>query len=175
MKFIIGALILLISSNLLAKDFYDYKFTDANKKEVKFKDYKNKTIMIVNIATRCGYTGQLDDLEKLYQKYAKKNFIIVGFPSNDFGEQSPESNKEITDICRLKYGVTFPIIEKQIVLGDKKIPLYKWLTTQKGFEGEIGWNFTKFIIGKDGKLVKRYQSNVEPLDKEITEQIENIL
>jgi len=175
MRLTLFSVLFFISTNIFAQSFYEHKFTDANKKEVKFSDFKGKTVMVVNIATRCGYTGQLDDLEKLYQTYSKKNFVIVGFPSNDFGEQSPESNKEITDICRLKYGVTFPIIEKQVVLGDKKIPLYKWLTSQKGYEGEIGWNFTKFIIGKDGKVVSRFQSSVEPMAKEITGQLDKIL
>ncbi len=175
MKTVLSLLLLCMSSRLMAENFYDYKFTDANKKEVKFSEFKGKTVMIVNIATRCGYTGQLDDLEKLYQTYSKKNFVIVGFPSNDFGEQSPESNKEITNICRLKYGVTFPIIEKQIVLGDKKIPLYKWLTSEKAYEGEIAWNFTKFLVDKEGKVSARFQSSVEPMAKEITNQLDKIL
>lgn len=167
----------LFSTSIFASPeaFYDFKFVDTNKKEITFNEFKGKTVMIVNIATRCGYTGQLDDLEKLYQTYKAKNFIIVGFPSNDFNEQAPESNKEITDICRLKYGVTFPIFEKQIVLGDKKNPLFKWLTSQKGHEGEIAWNFTKFLVNKEGKIVNRFQSNVEPMDKGLTSIIEKNL
>ena len=168
---------MLISTSLFAstESFYNFKFVDTNKKEIMFNGFKGKTVMIVNIATRCGYTGQLDDLEKLYQTYKAKNFIVIGFPSNDFNEQAPESNKEITDICRLKYGVTFPIFEKQIVLGDKKNPLFKWLTSQKGHEGEIAWNFTKFLVNKEGKIVNRFQPNVEPTDKGLTSIIESNL
>lgn len=158
-----------------AESFYDFKYTDTNKKIVNFKDFKGKTVMVVNIATRCGYTGQLDDLEKMYQNYKKKDFIIVGFPSNDFNSQSPESNEEIAKFCRLKYGATFPIFEKQVVLGKDKTPLYKWLTSQKGFENEIGWNFEKFLINKAGKIVTRFNSNTEPLSPEMAKSIEAVL
>lgn len=158
-----------------AENFYDFKYTDTNKKEVNFKDFKNKTVMVVNIATRCGFTGQLDDLEKLYQTYKSKNFIVVGFPSNDFREQSPESNEDIANICRLKYGVTFPIFEKQIVLGKDKNALYKWLTSRKNYEGEIGWNFTKFIVDKNGNVVARFDSKTEPMDPKVISSIEKTL
>lgn len=158
-----------------AENFYDFKYTDTNKKEVNFKELKGKTIMVVNIATRCGYTGQLDDIEKLQQKYKDKNFIVLGFPSNEFNEQAPESNEEIAKFCRLKYGATFPIFEKQIILGKGKNGLYKWLTNQKGFEGEIGWNFTKFLINKNGAVVARFDSKTEPLSKEVTTVVEKSL
>ncbi len=157
------------------ENFYDFKYTDTTKKEIKFSELKGKTVMVVNIATRCGFTGQLDDIEKLYQKYKTKNFIVVGFPSNDFLGQSPESNEEIAKFCRLKYGATFPIVEKQVVKGDEITPLYKWLTTQKGFEGDIGWNFVKFIVNKEGKVVARFSSKVDPLDEEVTKAIEKVL
>lgn len=157
------------------QDFYEFKYTDANKKEIKLSEFKGKTVMVVNIATRCGFTGQLDDIEKLYQKYKDKNFVVLGFPSNDFLGQSPESNEEIANFCRLKYGATFPIIEKQVVKGSGITPLYKWLTTQKGYEGDIGWNFVKFIVNKEGKVVARFSSKVEPLDREVTNALEKVL
>jgi glutathione peroxidase len=128
--------------------------------------------MIVNIATRCGFTGQLDDIEKLYMKYQSQNFIVIGFPSNEFGQQTPENNAEVGDFCRLKYGATFPIIEKQNILGKKKTALYRWLNSQKGYEKEIKWNFEKFLIGKDGRVIGRFESQVEPFDKSITALIE---
>lgn len=158
-----------------ANNFYDFKYVDTAKKEINFSEFKGKTVMVVNIATRCGFTGQLDDIEKLYQKYKSKNFVVVGFPSNDFLSQSPESNEEIANFCRLKYGATFPIIEKQVVKGDGITPLYKWLTTQKGYEGDIGWNFVKFIVNKEGKVVGRFSSKVEPLDSSVTINIEKAL
>jgi glutathione peroxidase len=162
-------------TSVKAESFYDFKYTDTNKKIVNFKEFKGKTVMVVNIATRCGFTGQLDDLEKMYQNYKKKDFIIVGFPSNDFRSQSPESNEEIAQFCRLKYGATFPIFEKQVVLGKDKTALYKWLTSQKGYENEIGWNFEKFLINKEGKIVARFNSKTEPLSPEMTKSIEAVL
>ncbi len=159
----------------MAESFYDFKYTDTNKKVVDFKEFKGKTVMVVNIATRCGFTGQLDDIEKLYQTYKAKNFIVLGFPSNEFHEQAPESNEEIAQFCRLKYGATFPIFEKQIILGKDKNGLYKWLTSQKGFDGEIGWNFTKFIIDKNGNVVARFGSMTDPLDKKVKAEIDKVI
>jgi glutathione peroxidase len=165
-----------LSSNLLhAASFYDFKYTDTNKKEIDFKEFKGKTVLVVNIATRCGFTGQLDDLEKLYQTYKNKNFIILGFPSNEFLSQAPESSEEIANICRLKYGVSFPIFEKQTIVGSDQNELYKWLTTQKGFDGFIGWNFVKFLVDKNGAVVGRFSSKVEPLDSTVTKAIEKVL
>lgn len=174
-KFLLCFALTLSSAAAMAENFYDFKYVDTNKKEINFSEFKGKTVMVVNIATRCGFTGQLDDIEKLYQKYKSKNFLVVGFPSNDFLSQSPESNEEIAKFCRLKYGATFPIIEKQIVKGKEMTPLYKWLTTQKGYEGEIGWNFVKFIVDKQGHVVGRFSSKVEPLDEDVTKNIEKVL
>lgn len=173
--FFVLTLTLIFSNIALAENFYDFKFTDTNKKVVAFKEFKGKTVVIVNIATRCGFTGQLDDLEKLYQNYKTKNLVVLGFPSNEFNEQSPESNEDIAKFCRLKYGATFPIFEKQIILGKEKNNLYKWLTGQKGYEGEIGWNFTKFIVDKNGKVVARFGSKIDPLDKQLTTTIDKVI
>lgn len=168
-------IVFLISFNLKAESFYNNKYIDTTKKEVDFSSLKGRVVMVVNIATRCGYTGQLDDIEKLYKKYEVKNFVVIGFPSSDFGQQTPEDNKEVGNICRLKYGATFPIIEKQNIIGNKKTAVYKWLNSQKGYEHEVQWNFEKFIIGKDGKIAGRFLSQVEPLDKGITDLIEKNL
>lgn len=168
-------LALFSSTTVMAESFYDFKYTDTNKKVIDFKAFKGKTVMIVNIATRCGFTGQLDDIEKLYQTYKTKNFIVLGFPSNEFHEQSPESNEDIAKFCRLKYGATFPIFEKQIILGNEKNALYKWLTSQKGYEGEIGWNFTKFIVDKNGNVVARFNSKTDPLDQKVTTAIDKVI
>ncbi len=165
----------ITSTNVMAESFYDFKYTDTNKKVHNFKDLKGKVVVIVNIATRCGFTGQLDDIEKLYQTYKKKDLVVLGFPSNEFNEQSPESNEDIAKFCRLKYGATFPIFEKQIILGKDKNALYKWLTTKKGYEGEIGWNFTKFIVDKNGNLVARFGSMTDPLDKKLTAEIDKVI
>ena len=172
---LIGLTLFLTVFNVKAENLYQNKYIDTNKKQIDFSDYRGQVIMIVNIATRCGYTGQLDDLEKLYQKYQSKNFKILGFPSNEFGEQTPESSHEVGNFCRLKYGVTFPIIEKQTILGKKKTSIYKWLNAQEGHESEVKWNFEKFIIGKDGKIKGHFLSEIEPMNSRITSLIEKNL
>ena len=169
--YLLTLILCFISFNIKAETFYSNKYTDTNKKVIDFSSFKGQVVMVVNIATRCGYTGQLDDLEKLYKKYQNQNFKIIGFPSNEFGDQTPESNEEVGNFCRLKYGATFPIIEKQNILGKSKTSLYKWLNNQKGHEDEVKWNFEKFIIGKNGKVVGHFLSQVEPLDKSITSLI----
>jgi glutathione peroxidase len=153
-------------------EVYDYNVKLTSGDELKLSDFKGKAFMIVNIATRCGYTGQLDDLEKLFQKFKGKGFSIVGIPSNDFGGQTPEGNKEVADFCRLKYGATFPITNKAIVKGAKKSELMKHLI-QDG--DEIAWNFEKFLIGKSGKVIGRFKSGVEPLSKNLVQAIEGAL
>ncbi len=151
---------------------YDQSIKLTNGDEMKLSQFKGKAFMIVNIATRCGYTGQLDDLEKLYQKFKGKDFTILGIPSNDFGGQTPEGNKEVADFCRLKYGATFPIANKTVVKGSEKSELIKILV-----EGgdEIGWNFEKFLIGKNGKVISRFKSGTGPLSKELVQAISGAL
>ena len=153
-------------------EIYDYKIKLTNGKELNLANYKNKPFMIVNIATRCGYTGQLDDLEKLYQKFKDEGFTIVGVPSNDFGGQTPEGDKEVASFCRLKYGATFPIASKTVVKGDEKSALFKELTKDGK---EIGWNFEKFLIDRNGKMIGRYKSDIEPMSKSLVQAIRGTL
>lgn len=162
----------LFTTSLLANELYDLKLTKTDGETLSLSSLKGKTVLFVNVATRCGYTGQLDDLEKLYKKYEKKNFTIVGIPSNDFGGQTPEGDKEVAKFCRLKYGVTFPLLSKTPVTGDKKPELVKILL--KGGE-EIGWNFEKFLVNKEGNVVARFKSGIEPLSSELTKKIDSIL
>lgn len=163
-------LLVLFSFSAFGADIYDFKLKGAKGKDFAFENYKDKPILVVNIATKCGYTPQLDDLEKLAKKYQGK-LTVVGVPSNDFGGQTPEGNKEVAEFCRLNYGVTFPLTEKLVVKGDKKHPLYKFLTQKK----EVGWNFEKFLVGKDGKVVKRFNSGVAPMGEEMIQAIEKLL
>ncbi|MCF8060078.1 MAG: glutathione peroxidase [Bacteriovoracaceae bacterium] len=155
-----------------AGEIYDLEVTKTDGDKLKLSELKGKTVLFVNVATKCGYTGQLDDLEKLYQKYKAKNFMIVGIPSNDFGGQTPEGNKEVAKFCRLKYGVTFPLTMKTPVLGDKKPQLIKLLVKDGG---EISWNFEKFLVSKVGKVVGRFKSGIEPLSTDLKNKIESIL
>lgn len=157
------------------KTIYDYKVEDINGDEFNFADLKGKKILIVNTASKCGFTPQFDGLEKLYQKYKDDNFVIVGFPSNDFGQQDPGSNEEIAEYCRLNYGVTFPMMSKILVKGDSIAPIYEFLT-KKELNGKksssVKWNFQKYIINEDGTLEDYFYSITEPESKKITKWIE---
>jgi glutathione peroxidase len=152
-----------------------YGFSKSLAEYPQIKDYKGKTVLVVNIATRCGYTPQLESLEKLYSKYKDKNFVVVGIPSNDFLSQTPENDTEIAKFCKLNYGVTFPLAPKIIVKGKEKDPFIRALLDQTPDKSEIGWNFEKFLISKEGKLVGRFKSSVKPEDKELQSKIESIL
>lgn len=151
-------------------------------KDIDGKDYdlsklKGKVVLVVNVASKCGFTPQYKGLEALYKKYSGKGFVIVGFPANDFGSQEPGTDEEIKQFCTGKYDVTFPMMSKIVVKGPEKHVVYKDLTENTGqFAGEIGWNFTKFLIAKDGEtLVARYASKVTPEDKQVTDAIEKAL
>ena len=174
-NFFILTLFTILSLNSYADSFYDFKFNDTNGNPILLKSFKGKEVLLVNVATRCGFTGQLDDLEKLNLKFKDKNLIILGVPSNNFLSQTPEDNKDVGNFCRLKYGVTFPILEKQEVIGDKKSNLYKWVNSQKGYEGNILWNFEKFLINKDGRIVKRFRSATSPSDQDFLTAVEKYL
>ncbi|NCC83894.1 MAG: glutathione peroxidase [Clostridia bacterium] len=171
---------------------YDYKVMDAKGNEVDLADYKGKTLLIVNVASKCGYTYQYEGLEKLYKKYEDQGFVILGFPSNQFKGQEPGTDDEIQNFCKVNYGVSFPVLSKVDVLGESKIPLYAYLTEAdpaewidvpedaghygffREFHGgdwgrEIVWNFNKFLIDKEGNLVGRYASTTDPeaLDEKV--------
>jgi glutathione peroxidase len=169
-----GILIITLFSvlNLFAAEVPDLKLKQVNGETLDLAKLKGKAVVYVNVATRCGYTGQLDDLEKLYQKYKSRGLVVVGMPSNDFGGQTPESNKEVGKFCRLKYGVTFPLLEKSSVKGPQKSKLAKVLTESGD---EISWNFEKFVVDKKGKIVTRFKSGTEPLSSELTKAVERLL
>jgi glutathione peroxidase len=139
---------------------------------VDLSKYKGKVVLVVNVASKCGYTGQYAGLQKLYDGYKDKGFVILGFPANDFGSQEPGSDSEIATFCSSKYGVTFDMFSKVVVKGADKAPLYKSLTEGSTPPGEVGWNFEKFLIGRDGKIVGRYKSNVAPDDGKLNAAIE---
>ncbi|MCR5314675.1 MAG: nitroreductase family protein [Bacteroidaceae bacterium] len=142
---------------LSAQSIYDFKVKDDLGKDVSMADYKGKVLLIVNTATRCGFTPQYKDLEPLYQKYHNQGFEILDFPCNQFGQQAPGTIEEIHQFCTTNYDIHFPQFDKIDVNGEKAHPLYTWLKVQAG-GGDIKWNFTKFLIGRDGKVIKRYES-----------------
>lgn len=178
---------------------YDFKAKNIRGAETGLDLYDGKVLLIVNTASKCGFTPQYADLQKLYEKYKEQGFVILGFPCNQFGEQEPGSNEEVDTFCQLNYGVTFPLFEKVEVRGAGKHPLFAYLTEQAPFEGfdistpsgkmlnayfeekmpdrlkddEIKWNFTKFLIDREGRVVKRFESAVDPLD--IAPVVESLL
>lgn len=156
-----------------AKSFYDFKMNSIDGKEIDFSIYKGKKVLIVNVASKCGYTKQYDDLEKLHKEYGDK-VVILGFPANNFGGQEPGSNEEISNFCRLNYGVTFQMFEKISVKGEDRAPLYEWLSEkeQNGWNDQApSWNFCKYLINEKGELVKFYSSAVKPLSDEIIKEL----
>jgi glutathione peroxidase len=154
------------------KSFHDFTMKSIEGKEIPLKTFKNKVLLVVNVASQCGYTKQYGDLEKLYEQYKSKGFEVLGFPANDFGAQEPGTDEEIKEFCSTKFDVKFPMFSKISVLGDDKHELYKFLTADGQ---DVAWNFEKFLIGKDGKVLKRYKSNVKPMDDELLKDIEAAL
>jgi glutathione peroxidase len=150
---------------------YDFKVPGLDGSTIDLAKYKGKKILIVNTASKCGFTPQYADLEKLYEKY-KSKLVIVGFPANNFGQQEPGSNSEIKEFCSKNYGVSFPMADKVDVIGDNTHPLFKYLTDEAKKLGVqdpvIKWNFTKFLIDENGKLVAVFPSKVTPMSDEIT-------
>lgn len=144
-------------------------------KAVDLASYKGKVVVIVNVASRCGYTGQYAGLQKLYDTYKDKGLVVLGFPANEFGGQEPGSDAEIAQFCSSKYGVTFPMFSKIVVKGAGISPLYKSLTETAEPAGDVKWNFEKFLIGKDGTIVGRYRSGVGPVDAELIAAVEAAL
>jgi glutathione peroxidase len=158
------------------KHFYDFSVKAIDGSTISMSAYKNKVVLVVNVASKCGFTPQYEGLEKLYKKYHSQGFEILGFPCNQFRNQEPGTAKEIQNFCSVNYGVTFPLFSKINVNGDKADPLYVYLKKQApGFLGTeaIKWNFTKFLIDKKGNVVKRYGSSTKPA--EIAANIEKLL
>ena len=152
---------------------YDFSVPSLEGGKIDFSKYKGKKVLIVNTASQCGYTPQYEELEKLYETY-KDKLVIVGFPANNFGGQEPGTNTEIKEFCKKNYGVTFPMAEKVSVVGNDIHPLFKYLTeeaSKKGIENPIAWNFTKFLLDENGKLITVFPSKVKPMSEEITKHL----
>ena len=156
----------------------DFTVKTIDGKELSLSEYKGKVVMIVNVASKCGFTPQYEALEKLYKTYANRGFVILGFPANNFHAQEPGTNEQIKQFCTSKFGVTFPMMSKISVAGEDKAPLYHYLTEKKTageFAGEIGWNFNKFLVDRNGNLIARYNSKTPPEDTQVTQEIEKAL
>jgi len=172
MKKLLGVLCLMTTAAFGAS-IHDFTMKTIDGKEMPLSSLKGKTVLVVNVASKCGFTPQYTALEAVYEKYKSKGFVIVGFPANNFGLQEPGTDEEIQTFCRSKYMVTFPMFSKISVKGDDKAPLYQYLTGTGG--GEIKWNFTKFLVDKDGKVITRFESAVTPDSPQVISAIESAL
>jgi glutathione peroxidase len=188
-----------MNGRVINMSIYDFKFNSIDNEPVNLEDYKGKVLLIVNTASKCGFTPQYEGLEELYKKYNDKGFEILGFPSNQFAEQEPGTNTEIKNFCLINFGVTFPLFEKTDVRGETVNPLFKYLTDKAPFKGfdlsnpnakmlsdyinsnhsdfmegnSIKWNFTKFLVDSSGNVVSRFESPIEPLS--ISSEVEKLL
>lgn len=174
------ALLLLGAASLMAAETtaYDFTMNSIDGQPVPFSNFKGKVMLLVNVASRCGFTPQYAALEAVYEKYKSRGFVIAGVPANNFGGQEPGSNQEIKTFCSATYNVTFPMMSKVSVKGSDITPLYKFLTDKKSNPqtgGEIEWNFTKFLIGPDGRVIARFNSSVTPDSPEVISAIEKAL
>ena len=165
---------LLMSATAPAQTLYDFTMKGIDGADVPLSDYSGKVVLIVNVATFCGYTPQYEPLEKLYQQFKGRGLVVLGFPANDFGAQEPGTDEEIQDFCSSTYQVTFPMCSKITVKGDDKHALFAWLTSGAGNDalaGEIRWNFEKFLIDATGNLVQRFGTRTEPDATEVVDAI----
>ena len=154
---------------------YDFTLNDIDGKPVSLSQFRGKALLLVNTASFCGNTPQYADLEKMYEQYRDKGFEILAFPANNFGQQEPGTNAEIKTFCYTKYSLSFPLFSKISVKGDDKHPLYRYLTEQSPFPGEVEWNFQKYLIDRSGKVVARYHHRTKPLAQDIVQDVERVL
>jgi glutathione peroxidase len=178
MKLLLAALLILSATAFAASSVYDFTMPALNGTPTRLAGFKGKVVLVVNVASQCGYTPQYEGLQALYAKYKDQGFAIAGFPANNFGGQEPGTNEEIGAFCRSKFGVTFPMFSKISVKGGDQAPLYKFLTDKSANPktgGEIQWNFTKFLVDRTGKVIQRFEPAVEPQSKELVSAVETAL
>ncbi|UCF65735.1 MAG: glutathione peroxidase [bacterium] len=169
---------LLAEQTKTVKSIYDFTVQDIDGNEVSLAEYRGKVLLIVNVASKCGFTPQYEGLQKLYNEYQDQGFVVLGFPANNFKNQEPGTNQEIKEFCSVNYGVTFPIFTKISVKGDDIHPLYQYLTskdTNPEFAGDISWNFNKFLLDPSGKVIARFESKDKPESEIVLSAIEAAL
>ncbi|MBM3216771.1 glutathione peroxidase [Candidatus Poribacteria bacterium] len=160
------------------KSIHGFAMKNIDGKKIELSDFDGDVLLVVNTASKCGYTPQYADLEAVYEKYREKGFKVLAFPANEFGAQEPGTNDEIKAFCTTNYDVKFPLFSKIVVKGEGIHPLYQYLTDEEAHPktgGEIKWNFTKFLVGKDGKVLARFEPKVKPTDEEVTKALEDAL
>lgn len=173
-RIVIPAIVLAVPA--FAADLTSIPFKTLTGKETSLKDYSGKVVLVVNTASKCGLTPQYEKLEALYAKYKERGLVVLAFPSNDFNNQEPGTAEEIETFCKTKYAVSFPLMEKIHVKGSEQHPLYAALTGPQGaFPGDVKWNFGKFLIGRDGKPIARFEPKTTPDSPEVVESVEKAL
>jgi len=176
--FLLIILMTLFSSNVLGnydKLAYDFNFKDLDGADLKLNEFKGKVIIVVNVASKCGFTKQYDDMQKVWEKYQSKGIIMLGVPSNDFGSQEPGNNEDIKNFCEAKFGISFPMTEKVKVKGEEAHPFYLWAKKNHGKSAIPKWNFHKIIINRDGKVAETFSSITNPSSKKFINAIEKLL
>jgi len=177
MKILLGTFFMSLTA-MAASSVHEFTLKAIDGKSVALSNFKGQIMLLVNVASQCGYTPQYEGLEKLYEIYKSRGFVITGFPANNFGGQEPGTDSEIQTFCKSKYGVTFPMFSKISVAGSDQAPLYRFLTDRTANPktgGEIQWNFTKFLVDREGKVIQRFEPATEPLSKELVLAIETAL
>lgn len=180
MKLLLTILLTLsLSNNIMItnESIYDFPLTDIDGNEMTLEAYKGNVLLIVNVASKCGYTPQYEGLQSIYEEFKDDGLVVIGFPANNFRGQEPGSNEDIKQFCRLEYGVEFPMAAKVSVKGDDKAPLFAYLTSleNEDFDGDIKWNFEKFLIDREGNLIRRFRSSVKPDSETLTSAIKSLL
>jgi glutathione peroxidase len=158
-----------------ASSLHDFTVTGIDGKPMPLAQFRGSALLLVNTASECGFTGQYDGLEKLWQSYKDKGLVIIGVPSNDFGGQEPGKAADIATFCKMNYGVTFPLADKAVVKGANAIPVYVWAGEQAGVMGSPKWNFHKYLFGRDGQFIDWFSSPTEPMSKKLTAAVEKAL
>jgi glutathione peroxidase len=177
-RYLLAAVLLMaVASGSTAAGVYDFTLPSIDGKPMPLADFKGNVVLLVNVASRCGYTPQYSALEAVYEKYKDRGFVILGFPANNFGGQEPGTNEEIKTFCSRKYNVSFPMYAKVSVKGDDQTPLYQYLTqkTAPRLQGDIKWNFTKFLVDRNGNVEQRFEPAVTPDSPEVVSAIEKLL
>jgi glutathione peroxidase len=174
---VLGLVVMMASSSFAASNIYSFTLPNIDGKPMPLETFKGKVVLMVNVASQCGYTPQYTALEALYEKYKEQGFVIVGFPANNFGAQEPGTNEEIKTFCSRKYSVSFPLYSKVSVKGDDQTALYRYLTkdANPAVAGDIKWNFTKFLVDRSGNVVQRFEPAVTPDSKEVVSAVEKLL
>ena len=178
-KYLLLAMIMSFFTTGVSGDYskvaYDFNFNDLDGSILKLSEYKNKVIVVVNVASQCGFTKQYEDMQKVWEKYQQKGIVMLGVPSNDFGNQEPGNSEEIKNFCEAKFGITFPMTEKVSVKGENAHPFYKWAKENYGNSAVPKWNFHKIIIGKNGKIEDTFASITNPSSKKFINSLEKAL